>query len=222
MKLIVYNGSPRKEKSSTKILLDHFLAGFVSVEGNSFETFYLRSVNNRDQQVKMFKEANHVLIGFPLYADFMPSFVKEFFESLEPICGKLHNLSLGFFVQSGFPEANHSRPVERYLEKLARRLGGKYIGTIIRGNANRIDEHPRYRNKPVFKYLFNLGLHFGQTGEFDPYYLFRLAKPEKIRGLVLFITRLMIQTRLATRNWDKKLRANGAFEKRFDTPFSKP
>lgn len=221
MKLIVYNGSPRKERSSTKILLDHFLAGFVSIEGNSHETFYLRSVNNRDQQVKMFKEANHVLIGFPLYADSMPSFVKEFFESLEPICGKLHNLSLGFFVQSGFPEANHSRPVERYLEKLARRLGGKYIGTIIRGNANRIDEHPRYRNKPVFKYLFNLGLHFGQTGEFDPHCLSRLARPERIKGLVLIMARLLIHTRLATRNWDKKAKANGAFEKRFNKPFIK-
>lgn len=221
MRLIIFNGSPRKSKSSTKIMLDKFLEGFLSQEGNSYEEFYLRSIQDREINIKSFVQANYVLIGFPLYTDSMPSFVKEFIESLEPYCGKISNLSVGYLVQSGFPEANHSRYVEKYLEKLTKRLGSKYLGTIIKGNANRIDERPKFFVKPVFRNLFHLGRIFGETGEFDPNYLSRLAMPEQIKGFVLFITRLVLNTRLATKNWDKQLKANEAYDKRFDTPFSK-
>jgi len=221
MRLIVFNGSPRKEKSSTKILLDYFLKGFNYIEGSSHEAFYLRSVQDRKKHIEAFSQADYVIIGFPLYTDAMPSFVNEFFESLEPYCGKVSNLSVGYLVQSGFPEANHSRYMEKYLEKLTKRLGSKYLGTIIKGNANRIDEQPKFFVKPVFRNLFHLGRIFGETGEFDPNYLSRLAMPEQIKGFVLFITRLVLNTRLATKNWDKQLKANKAYDKRFDAPFSK-
>jgi len=43
------------------------------------------------------------------------------------------NPSLGFLVQSGFPEGLHSRYVERYLESWQKRLGCPYLGTIVKG-----------------------------------------------------------------------------------------
>lgn len=222
MKLTVFNGSPRKGKSSTKILLDHFLTGFSSTDGNMYESFYLRSVREWDQQIKSFENAEYVIIGFPLYTDSMPSFVKEFIETLRPLCGRMKRLSIGYLVQSGFPEANHSRFVERYLEKLTRRLGGKYLGTIIKGNANRIDEQPKFMVKPVFKRMYNLGKIFGQTGEFNPDILSRLAKPEKLKGITLIITRWIISTRLATNYWDRHCKENGVFNKRYDQPHHRP
>jgi NAD(P)H-dependent FMN reductase len=222
MKLIIFNGSPRKAKSSTKILLDQFLDGFNSLEGNEYEMFFLRSVKDREQHITSFTEAEYVIIGFPLYTDSMPSFVKEFFELLDPFCSKLETLSVGYLVQSGFPEANQSRYVERYLEKFTRRMGCKYLGTIIKGNANRIDERPKFMVKPVLKNLYNLGKIFGHNGKFDRAILSKLAKPEKLTGFALFLTRLLIKTRMATKFWDDQLKVNGVFEKRFNTPFLKP
>ena len=84
--------------------------------------------------VQAFAGAECVLLGFPLYTDAMPGMVKHFIEALEPLAGRKDNPSLGFLVQSGFPEGLHSRYVERYLEKLAERLGCPYLGTIVKGN----------------------------------------------------------------------------------------
>jgi len=53
----------------------------------------------------------------------MPGIVKVFIESLEPLCSREGNPDVGFIVQSGFPEAIHSRYVEKYLEKPSLRLG---------------------------------------------------------------------------------------------------
>lgn len=221
MKLIIFNGSPRKEKSSTKILFDHFLKGFSSIDGNTFDYYYLRAVQNRKMHIRAFKGADCIIIGFPLYADSMPSFVKEFIESLDVYHHKLNNLSIGYLVQSGFPEANHSRPVEQYLKKLTSRLGSKYLGTIIKGNANRIDKQPGFFVKRLFKSLYRLGSSFGQTGTFDDAILAELALPEKLKGFSLILNRWILKTRLATKNWDKQLKDNGVFENRFDAPFLK-
>ena len=50
------------------------------------------------------------------------------------------NPPVGFVVQSGFPEGLHSRYVERYLEKLAARLGSPYLGTIVaKASGERLD-----------------------------------------------------------------------------------
>jgi hypothetical protein len=221
MKLIVFNGSPRKESSSTKILLDHFINGFSSIEGNTVEVYYLRSVSNREEHIKKFVEAEWIMLGFPLYTDSMPSFVKEFFESLEPYRGKLSNLSIGYLVQSGFPEAAHSRPVERYLVKLTKKINSHYLGTIIKGNGNRIDQRTPFLVKPVFKSFFLLGKIFGQTGKLDEKIVTRLAIPEKLSGFTLFLTRFILKTPLATRFWDKQLKEVGAMKKRYDAPHLK-
>ena len=222
MKLVIFNGSPRTEKSSTKILLDHFIKGFSSNQGNISESYFLRSIRDREMHLKKFIESEYVILGFPLYADSMPSFVKEFMEDLKPYRGKLHKLSIGFLVQSGFPEAAHSRPVERYLEKLTKRLGSKYMGTIIRGNCNRIDMQPAMMAKPVFKLMFSLGKSFGESGVLDKEIMNSLARPEKLKGFSLFLNRVLLKTPLATRYWDKQLKENRAFDKRSNAPYLKP
>ena len=132
MKLTVYNGSPRAKGSNTKVLLEHFINGFVTTEGNTYELVYLVRVKESDNFVKLFQEAEQVLLAFPLYWDAMPAIVKVFIESLEPLCGREGNPDIGFMVQGGFPEAIHSHYVERYLEKLAGRLGWRYKGPVIK------------------------------------------------------------------------------------------
>jgi len=44
MRLTVFNGSPRGEESTTTILLKHFLEGFITTDGNTYEIAYLNRV----------------------------------------------------------------------------------------------------------------------------------------------------------------------------------
>jgi len=44
MRLTVFNGSPRGEESTTTILLKHFLNGFITTDGNTYEINYLNRV----------------------------------------------------------------------------------------------------------------------------------------------------------------------------------
>jgi multimeric flavodoxin WrbA len=219
MKLTVFNGSPRGKESTTTILLKHFLDGFMVTEGNTHELAYLNRVKDSEKFMKLFQEAERVFLAFPLYDDVMPAIVKFFIESLEPFCGRADNPSIGFLVQSGFAEANHSRYVERYLEKFARRLSCQYLGTVIKGNANRIETMPGWMTKKIFKSFNELGRTFGKTRELDKQIMLKLAKPEKFSAFQLWILRLMLKTPIANLNWNKLLKENNAFGKRHNKPY---
>ena len=216
MKLTVFNGSPRGKGSNTKILLKHFLNGFTTTEGNSCELAYLVRVKDGKEFIKLFQEAEQVLLAFPLYTDAMPAIVKTFIESLEPSCGRKGNPDIGFIVQCGFPEATHPRYVERYLEKLAARLGCKYKGTVIRGGAEIIRSTPAWMNKNLFKSFYKLGKTFGQTAQFDEQIVCKLAQPERLSRVKFWVFRLVGHNLY----WNPMLRKNKAFEKRFAKPYT--
>ena len=79
-----------------------------------------------------------------------------------------NNPPIGFLVQSGFPEGAHSRFVERYLEKLAARLGSPYLGTIVRGGGEGTRLMPDKMNRKLFDALQALGRGFAVQGRLDP------------------------------------------------------
>jgi len=236
VKLTVFNGSPRGKGSNTKVFLEHFLDGFEAKAGNSYEIFYLNRVKHRERFVQAFAEAEHVLLAFPLYWDAMPGLVKAFIEALEPLCGRERrrlsreayrnqarpmqgNPAIGFIVQSGFPEAVHSRYVEKYLEKLAARLGCKYLGTIVKGGGEGARVIPDRYGKP-FEMFYQLGVTFGETGQFDQALLQKLAKPERYPKILGPLFQLFLKTKLATSYWDNQLKGNGVYEKRFARPYA--
>jgi NAD(P)H-dependent FMN reductase len=219
MRLAVFNGSPRGKESTTTILLEHFLEGFMATEGNTYELAYLNRVRDGETFLHTFQDSEHVLLAFPLYHDSMPAIVKSFIESLEPLRGRAGNPSIGFLVQSGFPEALQSRGVEQYLKKLAHRLGCIYLGTIVKGNANRIIEQPGMATKKVFKSFFELGRVYGETGEYDEQIVRKLAQPERLSAFWQGFVRLLSWTRVANRGWDRQLKKNNAFARRFAKPY---
>lgn len=221
MKLTVFNGSPRGKGGSTKILLEHLISGFMTTEGNTYELAYLNRVKDSDKFIKSFQEAEQVLLAFPLYTDAMPAMVKTFIESLEPLCGRADNPSIGFLVQSGFPEAIHSRYVERYLEKLASRLGCRYIGTIIKGGCEGVWRRPAKRTKKLFEAFYQLGQIYGETGRFDEQLIHKLAQPESFPKLIVPLLKLLlIKIGLANFYWNPMLKKNNAFKKRFAKPYA--
>jgi len=215
MKLTIFNGSPRGVNSNTKILLEHFINGFTETEGNSYELSYLVRIKEGEQFVTLFQEAEHILVATPLYVDAMPGIVKAFIESLEPLCGQKGNADIGFIVQSGFPEPNHSRYLERYLAKLSARLGCRYNGTVIRGGVEGIQALPGFMSKKLLKTFYELGRIYGKTGKFDEQLVRKLAGPERWSRFKFGIMRIMINATY----WNHMLKKNNALGKRFDRPY---
>ncbi|MGE5415734.1 MAG: NAD(P)H-dependent oxidoreductase [Acidobacteriota bacterium] len=220
MRLAIFNGSPRGDKSNTTILLSHFLTGFEQTAGHTHEIHYLRRVKHQDEFVKAFAANDCVLIAYPLYADSMPGQVKLFIESLQPLCGREGNPALAFMVQSGFPEAIHSRYVEKYHEKLARRLGARYLGTIIKGGVEGISVQPPFMTNKLFNSFYQIGQVFGKTGQLEKSLLNKLAGPDRMSAFKLFVYRAMMFPLARLTFWDKMLKENGAYDKRFAQPFS--
>jgi hypothetical protein len=195
------------------------LKGFEATQGNSHEIYHLRRVQDTERHVQAFAAAEQVLLAFPLYTDAMPAQVKAFIEALAPLCGREDNPDIGYLVQSGFPEALHSRYVDRYLVKLAARLGCRYIGTIVKGGGEGARVMPDQYHKP-FEILYQLGVTLGKTGQFDEALLQELAKPERFAKILSPVFKVFLRTKMATLHFDNQLRENGAYERRFARPYA--
>ncbi len=219
-RLTVFNGSPRGRKGNTPIMLDQFLQGFTRLDGRSYEIFHLNHLREADQFPAAFASAKCVLLAFPLYTDAMPGIVKAFIEQLEPFQNRPGSPPIGFLVQSGFPEATHSRHIERYLEKLAGRLGSPYLGTMVRGNGEGTRAMPEKMNHKLFTTLQQLGQTFAEQGRFDPALLETLARPERFPAILGPLFKLLLRMPVANSGWDNELRQNGAYERRFARPYS--
>ncbi len=229
MKLTIFNGSPRGKRSNTKILMDHFCKGFndaaaeVNTEENSLKVnvAYLVHRDEMEEFLELFEEADKVILAFPLYTDSVPGIVKYFIEQLEPLCGRENNPDMGFVVQSGFPEAVHSRAVEKYLEKLARRLGCKYLGTVIKGGVEGIQVQPPRMTQKLFDSFYGLGVHFGKTGAFDEAIIRELVKWERLPGWALVLLRFLALTGIANMYWNTQLKKNNVFSERSSRPYER-
>ncbi len=214
-KITVFNGSPRGKKGNTPIMLEEIMKGF----SGEYKIHHLVRVNEIDEQVMAFRNANCVWLGFPLYTDVMPGLVKNFIEGLEPLLGRNNNPALGFLVQSGFPEGTHSRYVERYLEKLAQRLNSPYLGTIVKGNGEGIRVMPAEATQSLFDNLQTLGKNLAETGKLNPEILETIAKPERYPRILGPIFRIFLNTKIAHSYFDGMMHENSAYERRNDQPF---
>ena len=149
----------------------------------------------------------------------MPGSVKHFIEALEPLAGRKNNPPVGFVVQSGFPEGLHSRYIERYLEKLAARLGSPYLGTIVKGNGEGVRIMPPKATRSLFENLHALGAELAREGRLNPEILARLAVPESFPAYLSPVFRIFLRLPIAHSYFDNMLKQNGVFERRFARPF---
>ena len=214
-RLTLFNGSPRGRRGNTPIFLGEFAKGF----GGPSEIHHLIRVKSTDEFVQAFADAECAWLGFPLYTDAMPGVVKHFIDALEPLVGRKNNPPLGFVVQSGFPEGLHSRYIERYLEKLAARLGSPYLGTIVKGNGEGVRIMSDEANQALFADLQALGAGLATQGQLDPLILRRVAKPEHYPAIAEPFFRLFLKLPIATSYFDNQLKQNGVYERRFAQPF---
>lgn len=215
-RLTIFNGSPRGSSgSNTLLMLEEFRKGFARPS----EIHHLQQVNKTEEHVQAFSEAECVWIGFPLYTDGMPSIVKHFFEALQPLLEQAQNPPVGFLVQSGFPEACHSRYVERYLKKLAARLGSPYLGTIVKGGGEGIRSMPPEANRRLFTSLGALGASLAQRGCLDEKVLKKIAGFERFPRIALPILRAVFKSPAGGHYFSNQMKDNGVFERCYEQPF---
>lgn len=219
MRLTIFNGSPRGQASNSKILIDQFLKGFQENNKNSSEVAYLNRTGDQEKFVELFRQAEMVLLIFPLYTDGMPGIVKLFIESLAPFCSHAHHPPIGFIVHSGFPENIHCRAVERYLSKLARRLGCPYLGTVIKGGTEGIQIQPPRTTRKLFTTFYQLGQLFAKNQQFEPQIVRQLAGRERFPCIMRWIFSLISWTGITNMYWNMLLKKNGAYGQRFARPY---
>ena len=217
--LMIFNGSPRGNKGNTPILLKQFGEGFVSEPGHTYDMLNLNRLHDHNAFLQAFSEAECIWLGFPLYTDAMPGMVKLFIESLETLRERDYNPPIGFLVQSGFPEALHSRYIERYLEKLAARLKSPYLGTIVKGGGEGVRMMPDERNADLFTALQGLGRGIAEEGHLDPDLLVKVAGVERYSPLLSPVFKIFLRTSASSWYWDSQLKQNGVYEESFAQPY---
>ena len=220
MQLTVINGSPRGKSSNTKILLSYFLHGFIQMNPHDFTLYYLNRIKDANDQRKLFRDAEVLLLAFPLYTDFMPAMVKEFIENLaEEKAAQNKGKKILFLVQSGFPEALHSYAVRDFLIKFSERMGCEYLGTIIRGRVEGIQTEPLWYSRGFLNKLKKLGSLLAENDKLDEKLLKELAKPEKLSRTWFFTLKLLTKLNLIDFYWNKMLKENKAMHKKNDRPY---
>lgn len=222
MHLLLLDGSPKGESGNSSYLLQLLLEGVDETLGHTHEFANLvRLVEHRDY-ARSFAIADAVVMAFPLYTDMMPGIVKAFIEELEPLCGRENNPALGFIIQCGFPESINLRALEAYLEKLARRLGCRYLGTALRGGGGSVRDMPSFMARAFTTNVRALGRSLGKTGEFDPEVIRRFAGTEKLPLPQLWFTGTLGDRMARAFFWHREMKKNGAYERRRARPYANP
>jgi hypothetical protein len=221
--LLLLNGSPRGVCSNSMKMLARVAEGWQKAGCQAPVVFHLAQRANFDRAVEAFAHADVVLLGMPLYVDSMPSIVKSYIEAIAPRAAASQaaggNPTVAFLIQSGFPEALHSRPLERYLEKLARRLGSPYAGTIVRGGSKSPMVTPEEEKSKLWAQLRTLGEQLARNGRFDQEELRDVASIERFSAFTAALLSVAVKFPTLQSGWNRQLKRNGAWERRFDAPF---
>jgi NAD(P)H-dependent FMN reductase len=219
MKLAIFNGSPRLEKSNSTLLINHFLNGYHKYIDNDVEVFYLARTRAMKEYVEAFNKAEAVIMIFPLYTDAMPAVVKAFFEALAAN-RPLSKNKLGFIVQSGFPEGIHCENIKQYLQKFTRRLGCYYLGTLTKGGVEGIQIMPPFMTRKLFVRFYQFGEHFALSGEFSTAIMKELREPYKLSFPKRMLMIALSSAGITNFYWNSHLKKNKAYGQRFAKPFS--
>jgi len=220
MQLVIFNGSPRGQKGNSALLIRWLKSGIEQNSDVVAETYCINRINEHDSYVGSLKSADMALVVFPLYADGMPGMVMAFLEKLEPLRKSLGNLRLGFVVHSGFPEAIHSRAIEKYLEWLTKELGAQYAGTVVMGGSEGL-RYSSPKSTAAKEVLFmQLGEGLVKEGHFPTQLIKQAAGMEKFPPAVCLLLKLLAKTSMFQTMWVSELKKNNAYHEHAAKPYT--
>ena len=211
-KLVIYNGSPRRSGSNSALILKKA----ADALSDRVEIRDLKEGDKWEEWAEAFKSENHVMLFLPLYVHAMPSHVMAFIEKLQASKG-----SISFFIQSGFPESSQSHYLEAYFEQLALRLGRTYIGTAIKGGVEGLQQRPAKSQEKMIEPMVRTIVNLMGEGNLNPTDICQLARPIRFAKGIDILVKLLAKIGIINFFWDKQLKENDAYEKRFDCPYFK-
>jgi multimeric flavodoxin WrbA len=208
-KLVIYNGSPRRNGSNSALILKKAAAALI----DKVEIRDLKKGDKWEEWAEAFTNEKHTMFFMPLYVHAMPSHVMGFIEKLQASEG-----SLSFFVQSGFPESGQSHYLEAYFEQLALKLGRTYLGTAIKGGVEGLQKRPAKAQEKMIEPMVKAIVHLVSEGNFNPMDIRQLAMPISFGKGAAMVVKLIAKMGGLHAYWNKQLKENNAYEKRFNCP----
>jgi hypothetical protein len=148
--------------------------------------------------------------------------VKGFLDSragAEP--ARLSGKRFCFVVHSGFPESAHSEPVSVYLARLCARLGMKLVGAAIKGGSEGLKMMPDGMTRKTRERFAAIGRSLVRGGTFDPKAVQELAQPRRLSLARRILLAVLAPTNLPNFYWNMQLKGHGAWDRRFDRPYTK-
>lgn len=219
MQLLAVNGSPRGKKSNSRIIMEALLSGAKEVENCNSSMIYLNKTSSYEQRITAISDADMILLIFPLYTDSMPGIMMKFIETLHNNRECIAQKKMGFIVQSGFPERHHSIFVQRYIIKLIKKLNCDFIGSAILGGIEGLQSSSEEELEKYNATLKKAGKIILSEGRIEEKMFDSLKGPYKFPRIAAFLIKYLMKFKKGQPFWDDQLKANNAFEHRYDRPY---
>ncbi len=216
MSLLIFNGSPRGENSNSNIIISWFIEEFESTT-----TAYLKKVKQHESMIEEAKSFDQLLFVFPLYVDGMPAQVKHFFERMSQHKEVFKDKEVLFIIHSGFSEAIHSKNLEKYLTRFADIMEMKMYGVFIIPGSEGFRMMPPRMTAKKAKQVAAIGRDYQRNIPFQKEAKVALEGPLVHSKAKAAYFKILQKLGLTNLYWDRQLKKNNAFDKRFDAPYSK-
>ena len=216
MSLIIYNGSPRGEKSNSLVITKWFLEGYGN---DNVEMRFLKMFKQHTAYAEEMSNYDQALIIFPLYVDGMPGQVKHFFEILSSYKNKLKNKQVTYIIHSGFSGGVQNETLKRYLNRFSQILGLNNHGVIIIPGSEGFRQMPPVVTKKKHLAVARLGASYKDNKTYNTEDLLFLYGKETHSKFALFIFKIMYFLGLTNWYWRSQLKKNNAFKNRCDAPY---
>ena len=216
MRLTIYNGSPRGKASNSEViskLIEDNLHSDIVVTKH-----YIKDVRKHSEIIKYTSDAYFAV--FPLYADITPYAVKAFFERMEESKETYKDKPIWFFIHSGFPEAKHSRLLERYLKYFCKLIGANCMGVCIMGSSEVLRglTNESKRMIKINKNIKGLANNISNSKTFNSKSIEYFKGMEMLPKPVVYIMKLF--PNIFNKGFDIMIKRNGAYDKRYDKPYA--
>lgn len=220
MKRLLLNGSPRGKNGNSRRILTWMGEGMAAAGGSGPTVVDLVPDPKRTELVAAFLAADEVVFAFPVYCDSLPGLAKSFLETLAASNAPgLRGKRVAFVIHSGFPEGIHTEILGRYLARLCQRMGFHHLGTLRKGGSEAITTMTPAQLCKAAQPFRAAGRELAEKGCFSPELMARMAGPRTFGPVVRAVMRCLVWTGLINANWNKVLKENGVFARRFDTPY---
>lgn len=221
MRLLALNASPRGKRSNSSIILGWILEGWNEAGASPYSRLDL--TQGLEPALEGVRQADTILVVFPLYTDFVPGILKDFFDHLAALPQEsLRGKSLACVVHSGFPESAQSEGAAAWLERAAARLGLGFAGCLIKAGSEGFMMMPPQMTAKVADQFRAGGAGLAASGRFPEEVRANLAWPRRLSPVGRLVFRVLGLTGLSNFYWNSQLKRHGAYADRFAAPYGPP